>query len=94
MVFLAPSSISQRLNSKVLANQLSRQWWGTLVSPTNRNHLWLVNGGARYSELLYEEHTAGAGAMENDLKSTYIEALTVKDPPVLQASRLEDYSPE
>jgi tetratricopeptide (TPR) repeat protein len=94
MVFLAPSSITQRLNSKVLANQLSRQWWGTLVSPTNRNHLWLVNGGARYSELLYEEHTAGAGAMENDLKSTYIEALTVKDPPVLQASRLEDYSPE
>jgi aminopeptidase N len=32
--------------------------------------------------------------METDLKSTYVEALTVKDPPVLQAGRLEDYSPE
>jgi tetratricopeptide (TPR) repeat protein len=32
--------------------------------------------------------------METDAKSTYVEALTVKDPPVLQAARLEDYSPE
>jgi aminopeptidase N len=28
------------------------------------------------------------------MKTTYVEALTVKDPPVIQASRLEDYSPE
>ncbi len=94
LIFLAPSAVTQPTNTKVLSNQLSRQWWGTLVSPTNRNHLWLLNGPARFSELLYTEHTAGAGAMENDVKSTYIEALTVKDPPVLQASRLEDYSPE
>jgi tetratricopeptide (TPR) repeat protein len=94
LIFLAPGSVTQPVNRRVLANQLSRQWWGTLVSPTNRNHLWLVNGPARFSELLYAEHTAGAGAMENDLKSTYVEALTVQDPPVLQAARLEDYSPE
>jgi aminopeptidase N len=56
--------------------------------------LWLQNGPARYSELLYTEHTAGAAAMEGDMKITYVEALTVKDPPVLQASRLDDYSPE
>jgi aminopeptidase N len=94
LIFLAPGSITTPLNARVLTNQISRQWWGDLVSPTSRNYLWLVNGPARYSELLYEEHTAGAGAMENDLKTTYVEALTVKDPPVLQAGRLEDYSPE
>jgi tetratricopeptide (TPR) repeat protein len=94
IVFLAPASITQQVNKRVLANQLSRQWWGILVSPANRNHLWLQNGPARYSELTYTAHEAGQGAMEADLKSTYIEALTVKDPPVLQASRLEDYSPE
>ena len=94
IIFLAPGSINQSVNRRVLANQLSRQWWGMLVSPTNRNHLWLVNGPARFSELLYLEHTAGQGAMDADLKSTYVEALTVKDPPVLQAARLEDYSPE
>jgi aminopeptidase N len=32
--------------------------------------------------------------MESEVKAAYIEALTVKDPPVLQAARLEDYSPE
>ncbi len=94
IIFLAPGSITHQVNTRVLANQLSRQWWGVLVSPTTRNHLWLVNGPARYSELLYAEYTGGRGAMEADLKSTYVEALTVKDPPVLQAARLEDYSPE
>jgi aminopeptidase N len=94
ILFLAPNSISKQVDTRILANQLSRQWWGILVSPVNRNHLWLENGPARFSELLYLEHTAGPGAMETELKATYIEALTVKDPPVLQAARLEDYSPE
>ncbi len=94
MIFLAPGSIASPVNVRVLANQLSRQWWGMLVSPSNRNHLWLENGPARFSELLYLEHDRGQGAMESELQATYIEALTVKDPPVLQASRLEDYSPE
>jgi len=94
IVFLAPGVITPKTNVRVLSDQLARQWWGTLVSPINRNHLWLVNGPARYSELLYLEHSAGPGGMETDMKATYVEALTVKDPPVLQASRLEDYSPE
>ncbi|MBV9443996.1 MAG: hypothetical protein JO217_15040, partial [Acidobacteriaceae bacterium] len=94
ILFLSPGTITRKVNVRILANQLSRQWWGTLVSAANRNHLWLVNGPARYSELLYLEHTAGPGGMDNDLKATYVEALTVKDPPVLQSSRLEDYSPE
>jgi len=94
VIFLAPGSIAKHVNGRLLSNQLSRQWWGVLVSPTNRNHLWLQNGPARFSELLYTEHTAGAATMEADMKNTYVEALTVKDPPVLQAARLDDYSPE
>lgn len=95
LIFLAPSAISaSHVNTRVLSNQLSRQWWGVLVSPSTRNHLWLENGPARFSELLYMEHTAGPAAMESEVRNSYVEALTVKDPPVLQASRLEDYSPE
>jgi TolA-binding protein len=44
--------------------------------------------------MLYLGYTSGPGAMESDVASDYIEALTVKDPPLLQAGRLEDYSPE
>jgi aminopeptidase N len=94
IIFLSPSTISRQVNTRLLSNQLSRQWWGVLTSPTNRNHLWLQNGPARFSELLYTEHTSGTATMEADLKNTYVEALTAKDPPVLQAARLDDYSPE
>ena len=94
IIFLAPSSITKKVNIRILSNQLSRQWWGGLVSPVNRNHLWLVNGPARFSELLYMEHNGGPGAIDTDLKATYVEAMTVKDPPMLQSARLEDYSPE
>ncbi len=94
IIFLAPSSITKTVNVRILSNQLSRQWWGGLVSPVNRNHLWLMNGPARFSELLYMEHNGGPGAIDSDLKATYVEALTVKDPPMLQSARLEDYSLE
>ena len=91
IIFLSPGSIAKPVNIRVLAD---RQWWGVLVSPSNRNHLWLENGPARYSQMLYEQHSAGQGAMDTDLRNDYVEALTVKDPPVIQSSRLEDYSPE
>ncbi|MGH9620540.1 MAG: M1 family aminopeptidase [Bryobacteraceae bacterium] len=94
IIFLAPSEITNPVKAPVLADQISRQWWGVLVSPTNRDHLWLMNGPARYSELIYTKFASGKSAMENAVKETYIEALTVKNPPIIQASRLQDYSPE
>jgi aminopeptidase N len=94
IIFLAPSSITPTVSTRILANQIARQWWGVLVSPASRNHLWLLNGPPRYAELLYTEYTAGKAAMESAVRSDYIEALTVKEPPLIQASRLEDYSPE
>ncbi len=94
ILFLAPSAISGEVNSRVLANQLARQWWGHLVSPSTRDHLWITNGAARYSELLYIQQTGGEAAFDAELHDTYVDALTVAEPPLIQSSRLEDYSPE
>lgn len=94
ILFLSSKGIGKRPNVRLIANQVARQWWGTLVSPVTRNHIWISNGLARYSEILYVEHTGGASALENEIRDTYIEALTVESPPVAQAARLEDYSPE
>ncbi len=94
IVFLSSKSIGKRPNARLIANQVARQWWGTLVSPATRNHIWISNGLARYSEILYLEHTNGAAALESEIRDTYIEALTVENPPVIQAARMEDYSPE
>ncbi len=94
ILFLSPGAITERVNTRLLVNQIARQWWGVLVSPSSRNHLWLTNGQARYAELLYIEHTDGPGAFQQAIRDTYIEALTVEQPPLIQAGRLEDYSPE
>jgi tetratricopeptide (TPR) repeat protein len=94
ILFLSPRAIGSEVNAKLLANQIARQWWGALVSPTTRNHMWIENGMARYAELMYTENVSGAGAMEEQVHDTYVEALTVEQPPLMQSARLEDYSPE
>ena len=93
-VFLAPHAIGKDVNANVLANQIARQWWEVEVSPVNRNHMWLENGMALYSEALWTEHEKGAAALDQRMKDTAITALTVDNVPLIQTARLEDYSPE
>ena len=94
IIFLAPKAMVQPVNLKLVANEVARQWWGALVSPATRNHMWIENGLARYSEILYLEHVNGPGALDGEIHDTYVEALTVDQPPLSQSARLEDYSPE
>ncbi len=94
ILFFAPKTLGKAPSAKVVANQVARQWWEALVSPVSRNHIWLQNGMARYAELMYIENADGPAAIENDSRDLFVEALTVDDPPLIQAARLEDYSPE
>ncbi|MGA2267079.1 MAG: M1 family aminopeptidase [Bryobacteraceae bacterium] len=94
LVFLAPRGIGRQPSARLIANQVSRQWWEELVSPATRNHLWLTNGLAAYSELLWTEHSSGPGAMESQARDLMVEALTIDNVPLIQSARLEDYSPE
>jgi aminopeptidase N len=94
VLFLSPRAIGKQVNTRLLANQISRQWWGILVSPTTRNHHWWMNGLARYSEFLYRESVEGPNTTEAEMRDVFVDALTIEDPPMGQAGRLEDYSPE
>jgi tetratricopeptide (TPR) repeat protein len=94
LIFLAPHGITRAVSSKLLANQVARQWFEELVSPTTRNHLWLENGIAAYAELLWVEHTTSPGALESQARDAMVESLTVDNVPIIQSARLEDYSPE
>ena len=94
LIFLAPRGIGRQPSPKLIANQVSRQWWEEMVGPSTRNHLWLTNGLAAYSELLWTEHASGPAAMESQARDTMVEALTVDNVPLIQSARLEDYSPE
>jgi hypothetical protein len=94
LLFVNPKGIGKQPSPRLLANQISRQWFEALVSPASRNHLWLSSGMAAYSELLWVEHTNGPAAMESQYRDTMVESLTVDNVPVIQASRMEDYAPE
>lgn len=94
VLFVSSSAASREPSQRLLANQITRQWYGNLVSPANRNHIWIVNGMAKYAEILYQEHANGAQVMEGEIRDLYVDAMTVTEAPVLQASRYEDYSPE
>ncbi|HEY3839354.1 MAG TPA: M1 family aminopeptidase, partial [Bryobacteraceae bacterium] len=94
ILFLSPGGIGRAVNPRLLANQISRQWWEQEVSPVDRNHIWLENGLANYSEALWTEHDKGVAAFESEMKDEAVAALTVDNVPVIQSGRLEDYSPE
>ncbi len=94
ILFLSPHGIGTQVNNDLVADEVARQWWGTVVSPVSRNHLWIENGMARYSEVLMTEHLNGPGAAETAVHNTYVEALTADQAPLIQSARLEDYSPE
>ncbi|MFN7937439.1 MAG: M1 family aminopeptidase [Bryobacteraceae bacterium] len=94
VLFFSPRGIGQAVNTRLIANQLSRQWLGNMVGASTRNHIWIINGLARYTEMLWLEHSAGPSALESEAKDVFIEAMTVEQPPLIQSARLEDYSPE
>ena len=94
LLFLAPDSIEEPVNSRLLVNQVARQWWGMFCSAADRNHLWLTNGMARFAEILWLADTQGPAAADDEVKNQFVEALTVDKVPLIQSARLEDYSPE
>ncbi len=94
VLFVSSSAAGREPSQRLLANQITRQWYGNLVSPAGRNHIWIANGTAKYAEILYQEHVNGAQVMEGEIRDLYVDAMTVTDAPVLQAARYEDYSPE
>ena len=43
----------------LIAHELGHQWWGDLVTCRNWSHLWLNEGFATYSEVLWAEYKQG-----------------------------------
>src|ERR1041385_1135402 len=48
---LATRDISEKTNYRFLADAIGHQWWGATVSPASKDDWWLVDGGARDSEM-------------------------------------------
>ncbi len=94
IIFLSPWGIGQEVNRRLLGTEVAHQWWRVIVSPGNRDHLWLDLGAATYASLLEIEAGKGQADLQTQIDDTRIEALTYTDIPLLQSSRLPDFSPE
>ena len=78
-------------NGKLLANQVSRQWWEEMVSPATRNHLWLDNGLATYcGAAVGRAHSRARARSRRSCATRWSEALTIDNVPMMQSARLED----
>jgi aminopeptidase N len=95
LVALASRGFSSPVNTRLLAHEISHQWWRCLVSPASRDDAFLDEGLATYSAAMYLEASAGENEFEDTMRDIQIGALTHEDvAPIAQAGRLHEFTPE
>jgi hypothetical protein len=88
------SRVGDKSGVRLLANTIAHQWWGSEVSPRTLNDAWIMNGMARYGELMYLEDESGRSAMHAALQDVSAGALAYDTVPLSSISRLSPFSPE
>jgi len=91
---IASRGLTQKVNYRLLANTIARQWWGVSVSPSSRDDWWLNDGFARYSEARYVEQAAGKAGLEEAVKDMSVGALAYDTVPLSTIGKLDLFSPE
>jgi aminopeptidase N len=95
VVAIASRGFSNPVNDRLLAHEISHQWWRSVVSPATPDDAFLDEGLASYSAALYVEEAAGENAFEDVMHEIVIGALTHEDvAPVSQAGHLHEFTPE
>ena len=83
-----------RANTRLFANTVAHQWWGSEISPASLNDAWITNGMSRYAELLYLEDSAGKNAMQSAITDIEAGALAYDTEPLTTLGRLDPFSPQ
>ena len=91
---IAANRIGDKNSYRLLANTVSRQWWGSEISPATLNDAWITNGMARYSELMNLEETAGKNAFNSAIPDIEAGALAYDTVPLTTLARVDYYSPQ
>ena len=83
-----------RGNTRLLANTVAHQWWGSEISPATLNDQWITNGMTRYAELMYIEDQSGKIALQSAITDTEAAALAYDTEPLTSLSRIDPFSPQ
>jgi hypothetical protein len=95
LVALASRLFSKQVNYRPLAQEISYQWWGGLVSPFSRDDMFLEDGLATYSAGLYVQEAAGESAFEDFMQEVEVGALTHEEVVAIsQSAHLHEFTPE
>jgi len=95
VVALASRAFSTPVNYRLLAHEISHEWWRCLISPASPDDAFLDEGLATYSAAMYVQQAAGDAAFEDIMREAEIGALTHEDvAPIAQAGRLHEFTPE
>jgi aminopeptidase N len=86
--------IADRSNYRLLANTMAHQWWGCAVTPATLNDFWIINGMARYGELLYLERMSGQAGLQAAVLDISAGALAYDTIPLTSVGRLDAFSPQ
>jgi tetratricopeptide (TPR) repeat protein len=94
LILLNARQWNARVNDRLLAQLVARQWWENEVLPATPSDAWLAEGLARYSEALYAQ-AEGEEGFNRALDEFAIGALTYEDAaPIAEAARLEPFTAE
>ncbi len=80
--------------TRLLANTLAHQWWGSEVSPATLNDAWITNGMSRYAELMYVQDASGTTAFQTAVGDVSAGALAYDTEPLSTMGRLDPFSPQ
>ena len=89
-----PGGRMTKANSRLLANTVAHQWWGSQVSPATLNDAWITNGMCRYGELMYLEDESGQTALQRAVVDISASALAYDTIPLSGIGRDDPFSPE
>jgi len=91
---IASRDIEEKTNYRLLADVIAHQWWGVSVSSASKDDSWLVDGGARDSEMRYVQNSAGQQAFEDSTKDMAVGALAYDTVPLSSINKLDAFSPQ
>ena len=83
-----------RATTRLFANTVAHQWWGSEISPATLNDAWITNGMSRYAELMYLEDSGGKNAFQTAIGDISAGALAYDTEPLTTLGRLDPFSPQ